>query len=116
MIKAVAAGMVFIFLVLYFLKIFNVSRLLLLLFFILNVGLLAATKSAVYHTLKRYRSTGFNYRNMLIIGSRERAKELIRNVQSREHSGYRVTGCLEIADSDVGRHVEGGVNIIGTVD
>jgi len=27
--------------------------------------------------------------------SRERAKELIRNVQSREHSGYRVIGCNE---------------------
>ena len=116
MIKAVAAGMVFIFLAMYIFKIFNVSRLLLLIFCILNVGLLAVTKSAVYLTLTRYRGSGFNYRNMLIIGSRERAKELIRNVQSREHSGYRVIGCLEISDSDVGKQVEGGVNIIGTVD
>ena len=116
MIKAVAAGMGFLFLVLYVTKIFDVSRLLLLLFCILNVGLLAVMKSAVYHTLRRYRGSGFNYRNMLIIGSRERAKELIRNVQSREYSGYRVIGCLDIADSDVGRHVDGGVNIIGTMD
>lgn len=116
MIKAVAAGMGFLFLVLYITKIFNVSRLLLLIFFILNVGFLAIIKSAVYLTLKRYRGRGFNYRNILIIGSRERAKELILNIQSREHSGYRVIGCLDMADSDVGRHVEGGVNIIGTID
>ena len=116
MIKAVATGMVFISVTLYFLKIFNVSRLLLLTFCILDIGLLAVTKSAVYLILQRYRSNGFNYRNILVIGSRVKAKELIRNVQSREHSGYRVIGCLEISDSDVGRHVEGGVKVIGTVD
>lgn len=116
MIKAVATGMVFISVALYFLKIFNVSRLLLLTFCILDVGLLAVTKSAVYLILQKYRSNGFNYRNILVIGSRVKAKELIRNIQRQEHSGYRVIGCIEISDSDVGRHVEGGVNIIGTVD
>ncbi|MBU2623756.1 MAG: sugar transferase [Proteobacteria bacterium] len=115
-IKAVSTGMVFLFLGLYVLKIFDVSQLLLFIFLLLDLGLLLAMKSTIYLVLKKYRSQGVNFRNMLIIGSRERAKELIRNVQSREHSGYRVIGCLEISDSDVGRHVEGGVNIIGTVD
>ncbi|MDP3030021.1 MAG: sugar transferase, partial [Deltaproteobacteria bacterium] len=116
MIKAVATGMVFISVALYALKIFYVSRLLLLIFCILDVGLLAVTKSTIYLVLKRYRSRGFNFRNILIIGSKERAKELIRNINNQRHTGYRVIGCLETADADVGRHVEGGVNIIGAVN
>lgn len=116
MIKSVTTGMVLISLALYALKLLNVSRLLLLIFYIIDVGLLTVTKSTIYLVLKRYRGRGFNFKNMLIIGSKERAKELIRNVHGQQHTGYRVIGCLEIADFDVGRQVADGVNIIGTVN
>src|SRR4030042_3635966 len=72
MIKSVTTGMVLISLALYALKLLNVSRLLLLIFYIINVGLLSVTKSTIYLVLKRYRGRGFNFRNILIIGSKER--------------------------------------------
>ena len=111
-IKAVTAGMVIIFLILYVSKIFNVSRLLLFIFLLLDLGLLLAMKSTIYLILKKHRSKGVNFRNMLIIGSRERARDLIRNVHLQPHTGYRVIGCLEVSDADVGRQVEGDVHII----
>jgi FlaA1/EpsC-like NDP-sugar epimerase len=89
-IKAVTAGMVLLFLILYVLKIFNVSRLLLFIFLLLDIGLLLAVDGTVYLILKKYRSQGVNFRNMLIIGSRERARELIRNINRQPHTGYRV--------------------------
>jgi FlaA1/EpsC-like NDP-sugar epimerase len=115
-IKAVAAGMVFIFLALYVLKIFNVSRLLLLIFLFLDLGLLLAMKSTIYLVLKNYRSQGVNFRNMLIIGSRERARELIRNISHQPHTGYHVIGCLDINDADVGKRVDGDVHVLDTVE
>ena len=115
-IKAVGTGMVFMFLGLYVLKIFDVSRLLLLIFLLLDLGLLLAMKCTIYLVLKKYRSQGVNFRNMLIIGSRERARELIRNINDQPHTGYRVIGCLEISDADVGRRVEGDVHVIDTVE
>ena len=115
-IKAVMAGMVFMAFILYILKIFNVSRLLLLIFMFLDLGLLLAIESTVYLILKKYRSKGVNFRNMLIIGSRERARELIRNVNLQPFRGYRIIGCLDVSDADVGRQVEGAVHVIDTVE
>jgi len=48
----------------------DVSRIMMGLFFFLNIGILALSKGIAYQTLKHYRSKGFNYKNVLIIESR----------------------------------------------
>ena len=116
MFKAVSVGMLVMVLCMYVLKITDVSRIMLGIFFLLNVGLLTVSKRLVYRTLARYRSRGFNFRNVLIVGSKERAIDVIDAIGDRLEAGYRVLGCLDLDVSEIGRAVKNGVRVIGTVD
>ena len=82
--------MAILFVAMYIFKIANVSRILLGVFFLLNIGLLAASKGIVYRVLNKYRKKGFNFRNVVIIGSRERAKDVINAIgfQLGQASGF----------------------------
>jgi len=51
----------------------------------------------------------------LIVGSKDRAKNAILSINAHKETGYRVIGCLEIDDSEVGKEVIAGVKIIGTL-
>lgn len=85
-------------------------------FFLLNIGLLTLSKGIVYSLLGHYRQRGFNFRNVLIVGSKERAKDVIGALKDHIGSGFRVLGCLETDKDDIGKDVINGVKIIGTVD
>ena len=114
--KAVVTGMAILFVAMYIFKIANVSRLLLGIFFLLNIGLLATSKGIVYRVLNKYRKKGFNFRNVIIIGSRERAKDVINAVGFQLGAGFRVLGCLEIDPAKIGTKVKDGIRVIETVD
>jgi len=116
MLKAVATGMAILFVAMYIFKIANVSRILLGIFFLLNIGLLAASKGIVYRVLNKYRKKGFNFRNVVIIGSWERAKDVINAIGFQLGAGFRVLGCLEIDPAQVGNSVKNGIRVIETVD
>jgi hypothetical protein len=113
MIKAVFIGMSVLMMALYLLKITDVSRLLLVLFCLFNIVLLGISKSIVYRFLTTYRRRGFNYRNILVVGSKERAKDIIDLIRVNSYSGLRVTGCLEVDENAIGREVADGVKVIG---
>ncbi len=100
----------------YTLKIQDVSRGMMLLFGGLNVVMLFLFKTGVYIALSHIRERGFNTRNILIVGSRERAKDILKKIKSQKGSGYTIQGCLEIDPARVGMTVTGGVKVIGIVD
>ena len=77
-------------------------------FFILNIGLLTLSKGIVYSLLGHYRQRGFNFRNVLIVGSKERAKGVIDALKDNMGSGFRVLGCLETDKDDIGKDVING--------
>ena len=116
MFKAVAAGMVLLFVAMYIFKITDVSRILLGIFFLINVGLLAASKAGLYRLLGHYRKKGLNFRNLLIVGSMDRAKTVIDRVGIYLNAGFRILGCLETDPDKVGTDVQNGINVIGTVE
>ena len=116
MVKAVSTAMLIMILCMYLIKISDVSRIMIGIFFFLNIGFLGLAKWVVYRMLKRYRKQGFNFRNILIIGSKERASDIINAIGDRLGSGYRVPGCLEVEQADIGKDVENGVRVIGTID
>lgn len=74
--RAVGFGMMLLLITMYLLNLPHVSRLLLGVFFVLNLGLLFVEKTVVYAMLQRYRAQGFNIRNLLILGSRGAARDL----------------------------------------
>ena len=116
MTTAVSIGMLILGLCLYFFSITAVSRLMIGLFYVLNIVMLAASKGIVYRILTHFREKGFNSRNLLIVGSRERAKDVIESVGDRLVSGYRILGCLDTDPGEVGKVVKKGLRVIGTVD
>jgi exopolysaccharide biosynthesis polyprenyl glycosylphosphotransferase len=114
--KAVCYGMLVLFLVIFLLKLPHISRLLLFIFVVLNLGLLYLEKTAVFMILRRYRSRGYNCRNMLILGGGTTAKEIIEAVRAEAWSGFKVIGCLGRYKRHVGKKVHGEVSVIGTYD
>ncbi len=115
MVKAVSVGLIILFLCLYVFKIADISRILIGIFYFLDILFLALSKSVVYYTLRKYRGKGFNFRNVLIVGSRTRAQILIENILKDNESGYRIVGCLEINEDDIGKEVSKGFKIIGSL-
>lgn len=115
-IKAVCIGMFILVLCLYIFKIADVSRVMIAIFFLLDIVLLCISKGLVYKVLSHFRKKGFNIRNILIIGSKERAKDIIRAIGEHLSSGYRILGCLDLDQSKIGKQVEKGIKIIGTID
>ncbi len=115
MVKAVSTAMLVMFLCMYVIKITDVSRFLMGIFFLLNIGLLGLSKGLTFRTLRRFREKGFNFRNVLIVGSKDRAKDVIDAIGDRLGSGYKVHGCLEVDQDDTGKKVKNGVTVIGTL-
>lgn len=109
------ASMVLIF-VLYVIKIPDVSRLMIGIFYILDMILLGTSKWLIYKYATRPRRNGFSLQNLLIIGSKQRSKDVIDAIGHQEKSGIKIIGCLDIAQDQVGQRVTDGVHVIGTVD
>ncbi|NQV02803.1 MAG: sugar transferase [Bacteroidia bacterium] len=116
MVKAVSTAMVFLLLFMYIFKISDVSRIMLGIFFMMNIGLLAGSKCVVYTSLQRYRKKGLNVRNVLIVGSRDRSKDVIDAIEKYSGAGFRVLGCVETDSALVGTSIKNHIQVIGTTD
>ncbi len=90
--RAFSTAMLIVILFMYFLKIADMSRIMMGIFFLLDIGLLALSKATAYKILTHFRSKGFNFKNILIIGSRERAKDIIDSIRDHLGAGYKVLG------------------------
>ena len=115
-IKATVSGMVVLHFVMYFMRITDVSRTMTVIFFFLNILLLGLSKGIAYKLLSHFREKGYNFRNVLIIGGRERAKDVIDTIGDHLSSGYRIFGCLGLDQDEIGKPIKNGVKYIGTVD
>jgi exopolysaccharide biosynthesis polyprenyl glycosylphosphotransferase len=93
-----------------------VSRLLLGLFCLIDIVLLGLSKSFAYKMLTSFRTRGFNYRNILIFGSKKRALDIIGTIEQHAYSGYRVIGCLEVDKALVGRELKKGIRVISLIE
>ena len=114
-IKSCLFGMVLLSMAMYFLHIKGVSRLLMGIFLILNIGLLTLSKLVVFKVLEKIRTSGYNTRSILIVGSRERAKDVIKAVEKVKGSGYKILGCFDVDETVVGHSVINGHKVIGVV-
>ena len=117
-VKAVASatnGVVFL---LYTLHIDNVSRLMVCYFALFLVLLLIAAKALLYFTARHNRYRDYVVKTILIVGSRQRCVDLIKEIRKHPKGMYRILGCLETIErqQDVGNIVWDDVAIIGTMD
>jgi len=116
LLKAVSSAMVILAFCFLIFRIDDISRLMMGIFFLINISLLTLQKWLAYTALVRYRRRGFNLRNVLVVGARERAVELLAAIREHEFLGIRVLGCLELDSREIGRTVLDDVRVIDTVD
>ncbi|MBA3009842.1 MAG: sugar transferase [Proteobacteria bacterium] len=115
-VKACLAGLLVLNICLFMFHIRDMSRLLLGIFFVLNVSCLVAFKWGVMMVLQRIRAHGFNTRNVLIVGTRVRAESLIKSIDEDKEGGYHILGCFDTDPSKVGTAVINGYKVLGTMD
>jgi len=114
-IKVVSSGIIILVLLLFLVKIKDVSRLLLGIFYILNIVILMISKTIIYWSNKKSKQSDYNKCNILIIGSKERAVGAINLINSMKEQ-YNIIGCLDINKDRVGKTVKDGIKVIGIVD
>lgn len=91
----------------------EVSRLLIGLNTGFAIFFLLLRRGIVSHYIKMSKIDGKNEIRILVIGSKERAKETIRTISTSVDANYNVVGCLEIDHSLTGIVVESGIKVIG---
>ncbi|MDA3787196.1 MAG: sugar transferase [Desulfobacula sp.] len=113
--KSCFLGIILVNIAMYFLHIQGISRLLMGIFLILSISLLTLSKLIIFKILEKVRTDGLNTRNVLIVGSKERAKDLIKAVGKYKATGYRVLGCFDVDEDRLGQTVVNDHKVIGLV-
>ncbi|MBF0231949.1 MAG: sugar transferase [Desulfamplus sp.] len=116
--KSCFTGFMALTLFLYLIKEHNISRIMLGIFMILNIISLIGFRWLVKLILIRVRSKGNNIKNILIVGSHQKAMDIILFIHRNMSSGYRIVGCLDSDTELKGSMVECNgqkIKIIGTI-
>ncbi len=114
-VKAVLAGFLILVLSMYFLKIPHVSRIMLAIFIVLNILVLGISKGLVYRVLAQIRKSGYNVRNVLVIGRGRACQDIWDSAMSNASSGYRIIGCLDLYKEKSEEFVDKTIQSIGRV-
>lgn len=116
MTKAASTALVVLILCMYVFKIEDVSRIMIGIFYLLDIIFLGTSKWVLFKHATRPRKNGFSLQNTLIIGSKQRSKDVIEAIGQQGKSGVNIVGCLDIGPDQVGQPVKNGIQVIGTVD
>jgi len=95
---------------LYLTRLVVVPRTVLLVFFGLNLVLVAVARLVVQEVLRRLRRAGWNLKELLVVGTAQRARRLLEKVAGHPEWGFHVAGLVardEVAASLVGKSVHG---------
>jgi len=96
-------------------KIEYISRLLFAIFAFLAFCMLMAEKWFIVILVGYIRKKGYNYRQLLIVGTGERARNFIELVDKHPEWGFRITGLVSGDRSETGRKLSGS-SVIGTLE
>ena len=101
----------------YIFKIQDVSRLMIGIFYTVNIVLLAVSRWLFRNILAFLRRKKSFLRNVLVvIGSKQAAKDLISAIQHDPEATVKVMGCLDLDLETVGEDVIAGIKVIGTLE
>ena len=115
--KLVTINMALLICCLYLLKITeSVSRILFIIFYILETLMLVISRRITYHLIKKNHTKLYNLKNIIIVGSKQRAIDVIRALKKSQYSGYNIIGCLGIEDKFFEQDVHDGVKTLGTLN
>ena len=101
---------------LYALKIRDVSRIMIGSFMVLDVALLVVRRLIYIHVYSRRLNDPEVARQILVVGTRERAKEIIGTLLDDRDRRYWVVGCLDPDPSVTGQSIVNGIKVLGRMD
>lgn len=105
--QANSFGIIFIFVLMFFLKEVHVSRMVILIFGMVNATLSVVSRLIIRKSLRRMRAKGYNLKHLLIVGWNEVSAEFYDKVQSNRGLGYDFVGYLSSDKKDVsGRKIK----------
>jgi len=113
--KSCFMGMILVTITIYVFRIQLISRSLMGIFLILNISLLTLSKFIVFKILEKVRTDEMNARKILIIGSSKRAKQVIETVEKHKATGYKILGCFDVNEENLGHTVLNDHKVIGLV-
>lgn len=93
-IKANIIGIIFIFILSFLMKEVNISRMVIMIFGIINTLLMIFSRIVLRKTLRTMRRKGYNVKRLLIIGYNSLAVEFCQKIMSNKNLGYTVQGFL----------------------
>lgn len=87
-------GVIFIFVLLFFLKEVHVSRMVIILYGFINILLTSLSRIALRKILRKMRAKGYNLKHLLLVGWNEVSAEFYDKVISNRNLGYDFVGYL----------------------
>lgn len=99
----------------YLLKLTYISRSLIAAVFLIAICLLTFEKVVLLVLFRRLRARGFNFRNILVVGTGERAKRFINQVNHHKEYGLKILGVIDEDQSRIGQDVC-GYKVVGDFD
>ncbi len=101
--------------ILYIFKIEHISRLLSMSLFLLATAMLIAQKAAIVTYCRHLRCNGFNFRNILVVGTGCRAQKFMQYVEREKELGLKIVGIIDEDPTLKGTVIEGH-EVLGTLD
>jgi len=99
----------------FFLKPFEVSRLVILYFWAFSILSVSLIRSSFREVLRFMRRRGYNLRHILIVGEGALARKVVERIHARPELGLRIMGLLVGDPRMVGEQVE-GLTALGTYE
>lgn len=111
-IRATFQGLLLVTFILFFLQEFSIHRTLILLFFVIATSLLVIEKYVLYQYISYIRKLNKNIKYALIIGTGNKARNLIKLFHGNPRVGRRIVGFLDNDPAKIGKEID-GIPIIG---
>lgn len=105
-IRANTAGIALILGVLYLIKLMDFSRLVLEIFYVINIVLETVVRNLIRHFLRSMRKKGYNLKHILLVGYSKSAEEYVDRILANPQWGYKLRGILD-------DHIEAGTEYRG---
>ncbi|MCI6465895.1 MAG: undecaprenyl-phosphate glucose phosphotransferase [Faecalicatena sp.] len=112
--QANVIGLMSFILILYLMNEPNFSRMMIFVFFVVNVFLEVLTRNLIRYFLRKIRRNGYNQKHMILVGYSRAAEQYIDRIAANPEWGYSVRGIL---DDHQPRGMEyKGIKVIGSID
>lgn len=112
--KANTVGFALFIIGLYILKVQHFSRIMMFIFYVLNIILLSLFRTLIRNILQYFREKGYNLKYVLLVGYSRAAEEYITRINANPQWGYVVRGILD--DRVPGGTMYKGVKVLGRIE